>query len=154
MKNLRVRLIEYIVIIILMAAGCSNDSFQERMAEQAACIPPAYILTQSLNPVEENYMQVDINKPIDEISKYYIDLLMPIDAKDSFSVDNINGIWRIQEYPKGESGKMFDCSDSINRFTKETGCIFLHMKDDEETAIEYIWNLGELTPSCSSLLEQ
>ena len=155
MQDLRVTLNNYIIILIcfLTITGCSNSSFQEWMARQAKCILPPFQTTQSLDPVEESYRQVDIDKPIQEISGYYLDALTPVDAKDS-SVNYINGIWRTQELAEPQSGMLFDCYNSINRLTKETGCIFLHMKDEEETTIEYIWNLGEIAPGCSSQLER
>lgn len=133
----------------LLITGCSNSSYIERLARKSQCLPPPFPTTESLNPPEEYYRQVVIDKPIQEISDYYLDLLAPVDAASL--VPYISGQWRIQEEPS--SGKLFDCYNSIDSLTGETGCIILHRTSEEETTIEYIWNLGEVPPGCESSLE-
>jgi len=152
MQNSRVTLSHCIIIMtcFLIITGCTNSSYRERLVEKSQCIPPPFETTQSLDPIEESYRQVDIDKPLQEISEYYLELLTPVDAASEEAW--INGMWAIQEEPN--SGMLFDCYDSIDRLTKETGCIFLHMKDEEVTTIEYMWNLGELAPGCSSELDR
>lgn len=148
MQNVRVKIISYIMIMIcfLLITGCTDSSYIRR----AQCLPPPFPTTESLNPFEEDYRRVVIDKPIQEILDYYLDLLTPVDAASEEG--EINGQWRLQEEPS--SAKLFDCNGSLGSYTGETGCIFLHMTGEEETTIEYIWNLGEVSPGCDSLLEQ
>lgn len=156
MQNIRVKISNRFIIIIcfLLITGCTNSSYIERLSRQSQCLPPPFQTTESLDPVEESYRRVDMDKPIQEISGYYLDVLTPVEVKKGSVVNHIDGDWYVHELPEPKSGKLFDCYNSIDRLTKETGCIFLHMKDEEETTIEFIWNLGELAPGCSSLLEQ
>jgi hypothetical protein len=140
----------YIVIMIcfLLITGCTTSSY----IRKAQCLPSPFLPTESFNPVEERYRRVVIDKPIQEISDYYLNLLTPIDAA-SLEPD-ISGQWRIQELAEPRSGKLFDCYGTLDRLDDETGCIFLHMTGEEETTIEYMWNLGEVAPGCFSQLER
>ena len=150
MQNLRVKIISWIMIMIcfLVITGCTTRSY----IRKAQCLPPPFPTTESLDPFEENYRRVVIDKPIQEISDYYLDLLAPIDAASLEPY--ISGQWRIQQLAEPRSGKLFDCYGSLDRLEDETGCIFLHMTGEEETTIEYMWNLGEVAPGCFSSLEQ
>jgi hypothetical protein len=165
MQNLRVKISSCILIMIyfLLITGCSDRSY----IRKAQCLPPPFPTIESLNPHEERYRQVDIDKPIQEILDYYLDLLTPVDAASSEAWINgtwsiheepssvklklVHGTWSIQEEPS--SAKRFHCSNSIDSYTGETGCIILHRTGEEETTIEYIWNLGEVPPGCASSLE-
>lgn len=153
MKNTRVTSRNFIIIITcFLTIGCTSNSYRERVVRKSQCIPPAFQTTQSLDPIEESYRQFEVDKPIQEVSECYFALLAPVDAKDLDTF--IYGAWRLQELTEPNSGMLFDCYGSIDRLTKEAGCIYLHMKDEEITTVEYMWNLGELAPGCSSQLEQ
>ena len=153
MKNIRAAVKIFIIVMTcFLITGCTRSSYRERLVSKAQCIPPTFQTTQSLDPIEESYMKIDVNKPIQVISEYYLELLTPVDVKDLESF--VYGAWRLQELTEPNSGMLFDCYGSIDRLTKETGCIYLHMEDDEVTTIEYMWNLGELAAGCSSQLEQ
>jgi len=154
MQNLRATFSNCIMLItcFLIITGCTDSSYRERLVRESQCIPIPFQATQSLDPLEESYKQVDVDKPIQEIADYYFEILAPVDVKDLDSF--VYGAWRIQDLAEPASGVLFDCYNSIDRLTKETGCIYLHIKDEEVTTIEYMWNLGELAPGCSSSMEQ
>lgn len=147
MQNLRIRISNCIIIMIcfLLITGCTTSAY----IRKAQCLPPPFPTTESLDPFEESYRRVVIDKPIQEISDYYFELLTPIDAASLEPY--INGQWRIQEEPS--SGKLFDCYGTPDSYTVETGCIFLHMTGEEETTIEYMWILSE-GAGCSPQLER
>lgn len=151
MKNLTITIGNCVIImtLFLIMTGCTH----EQMVRKSNCVPPPFPTTQALDPIEERYRRVDVDKSVQEISEYYFDLLLPIDAKgpDGWVYD----VWRVQEWSDYSTSIMlFDCSGSIDRLTKETGCIFLHIKEAEVTTIEYMWNLGDVVPGCSPQLEQ
>ncbi len=147
MQNLRAKLSSCIMTIIcfLLITGCTISSY----IRKAQCLPPSFPTTESLDPFEEDYRRVVIDKPIQEISDYYLDLLAPVDAASEEG--GSKGQWRIQEEPR--SAKLFDCYGAVDSYTNETGCIFLHITGEEETAIEYMWILSE-GAGCYSQFEQ
>jgi hypothetical protein len=147
MQNLRVKISSWIMIMIcfLLITGCTTSSY----IRKAQCLPAPFPTTESLDPFEESYRRVVIDKPIQEISDYYLELLTPVDAASEEAW--INGMWAIQEEPS--SGKLFDCYGALDSYTNETGCIFLHMTGEEETTIEYMWILSE-GAGCSPQLER
>lgn len=147
MQNLRVKISSWIMIMIcfLLITGCTISSY----IRKAQCLPPPFPTTESLDPFEEDYRRVVIDKPIQEISDYYFDLLTPVDPASEEAW--INGTWAIREEPN--SGKLFACNGAPDSYTNETGCIFLHMTGEEETTIEYMWILSE-GGGCYSQFEQ
>ncbi|MBK7894751.1 MAG: hypothetical protein IPJ90_07680 [Anaerolineaceae bacterium] len=150
MKDIKVKLTGYVIIMtcFLISTGCTH----ERMVKRSQCIPPPFPATQSLDPNEERYRRVDVDKSVQDISEYYNNLLTPIDAEDLDVY--VSGTWRMQELTQPYSMILFECSGSVGQLAFETGCIFLHMKGEEETTIEYMWNLGDVAPGCSPQLEQ
>jgi hypothetical protein len=154
------------MLYFLLITGCTNSSY----IRKAQCLPPPFPTTESLNPHEEYDRRVVVDKPIQEISDYYLDLLIPVatpssvawyngtwriqEEPSSVKLELVHGTWSIQEEPKEpSSAKVFACSNGIDSYTVETGCIILHGTGEEETTIEYIWILGEDSPGCSSSLE-
>lgn len=144
-----------IVMHIVITAGCTTGklSFKERMMNEAKCIPPLHPTKELFNPIEEDYLLSNKGEPFRDVTDFYLDLLSPVSAKDSL-LYNTNGLWRVQNLPEPESGKLFDCYNMIDSFTEETGCIFLHNKSENETVIEYRWYLSEISSGCSSLVRK
>lgn len=144
MPNIKMKIINYILIVgcFLMMIGCSDSSYIKR----SQCLPPTFPTTESLNPYQERYLKVDVDKSIQEVSEYYIELLEP-------STEYPINTWSMVELKGIEAGIIqFVCYGSLDSFADETGCILLHIKGEGETTIEYIWNLSEIATGCYSQL--
>lgn len=143
MQYLTEKMSRYIIIMVcfFLITGCSDSGY----IKKAKCLPPAFPTTDPLNPHEERYRQIDVDKPAQEILDYYLELLTPVEAGSREAY--INGTWSIEQ--DWIPATLLECPNSIDAYTGETGCIILHTISEEKTTIEYIWNLGEVIPGCS-----